>query len=66
MDFAKEEAAREKCRVLQLETHSNNENAIAFYHSQGLSFFGFEKALYSNGDIEDNKVCIELGMFLYS
>jgi ribosomal protein S18 acetylase RimI-like enzyme len=63
-DFAKERAAAEKCRVLQLETHSNNENAIAFYYSQGLTFFGFEKALYANDDVGNRKVCVELGIYL--
>jgi ribosomal protein S18 acetylase RimI-like enzyme len=62
--FAKEKAVAEKCRVLQLETHSNNENAVAFYFAQGLTFFGFEKALYTNDDIAGRKVCIELGMYL--
>ncbi|MCL2053560.1 MAG: GNAT family N-acetyltransferase [Oscillospiraceae bacterium] len=64
LDFAKQTAKEEGCRVLQLETHSNNENAVAFYRSQGLTFFGFEKALYTNRDKEEHKVCIELGMFI--
>lgn len=62
--LAKEKALEHKCRAVILETQSCNENAIAFYLSQGFSLFGFDRSCYSNNDIEKKEVRIEMGMYL--
>lgn len=64
MDLAKKKAQEWGCRVLFLETQSCNEKAIAFYLSQGFTFFGFDRSCYGNQDIENREVRIELGMYL--
>ena len=61
---AKRKAKEFDCRALILETQSCNENAIAFYLSQGLTFFGFDRSCYGNYDIEKREVRIELGIYL--
>ncbi len=64
LQFAKEEARREKRRALLLETQSCNVGAIAFYLKEGLSLFGFDACCYSNEDIPRGEVRLELGMYL--
>lgn len=64
LEFAKQEAQKLGCRAMMLETQSCNENAIAFYLAQGLTFFGFDRCCYGNQDIEKREIRIELGMFL--
>ncbi|MDL2287037.1 GNAT family N-acetyltransferase [Eubacteriales bacterium OttesenSCG-928-G02] len=65
MDLAKNKAQELGCRALILETQSCNEKAIAFYLSQGLSLFGFDRSCYGNNDVGKCEVRIELGMYLY-
>ena len=62
--FAKSKAQEFGCRALILETQSCNEKAIAFYLSQGLKLFGFDRSCYGNSDVEKHEVRIELGMYL--
>jgi len=64
MDFAKQRAKELGCRALMLETQSGNENAIAFYLSQGLTLFGFDRCAYTNRDIERRDVRLELGCYI--
>ena len=66
MDFAKQYAKEQGCRALMLETQSCNENAIAFYLVQGLVLFGFDRCAYSNRDIENREVRLELGCYIDS
>jgi len=63
MDFAKARALAEGCRALIVETQSCNEAAIAFYQAQGLGLFGFDRSCYSNQDIENREVRLELGLY---
>lgn len=64
MDIAKKRAGNEKRRAIILETQSCNENAVAFYLSQGFSIVGFDACAYTNGDIERKEVRIEMGFLL--
>jgi ribosomal protein S18 acetylase RimI-like enzyme len=64
MSFAKQKAAKLKCRAVMLETQSCNANAIEFYLSQGFTFFGFDRSCYGNRDVERREVRLELGIYL--
>ena len=64
LTLAKSKALELGCRALMLETQSCNDKAIAFYLSQGLTLFGFDRSCYSNSDIEKHEVRLELGMYL--
>ena len=64
MDFAKQQAKATGCRALMLETQSGNENAVAFYLAQGLTLFGFDRCCYSNWDIENGDMRLELGCYI--
>jgi ribosomal protein S18 acetylase RimI-like enzyme len=64
MDFAKQRARELDCRLVMLETQSCNAPAIAFYRSQGFTFLGCDRAAYSNRDIENREVRVEMGMLL--
>ena len=48
-------------RMLDLETQSCNEAAIAFYRKNGFSVIGFDLYAYSNADPERREVRIEMG-----
>ncbi|MDR0531884.1 MAG: GNAT family N-acetyltransferase [Oscillospiraceae bacterium] len=61
MAFAEAWAKEHGCRALMLETQSCNEKAIAFYLSQGLQLYGFDRSCYSNEDIEKREIRMELG-----
>jgi len=63
MDFAKARAVEQGRRALIVETQSCNEHAIAFYQAQGLTLFGFDRSCYSNRDIENREVRLELGLY---
>jgi ribosomal protein S18 acetylase RimI-like enzyme len=57
--------ARQKgARMLVLETQTNNAAAIDFYLRFGFELIGFDKAAYSNDDIEKREVRLEMGMKL--
>lgn len=61
MDKAKEYAVKHGFRMIILETQSCNVNAIDFYLSQGFRLAGFDAYCYSNHDIENKEVRVELG-----
>lgn len=63
MEKAKEEAQKQKRRAIILETQSCNVNAIGFYLHEGFTLIGFDICCYSNHDIEDKGIRIELGYF---
>lgn len=64
MTRAREIARAQGRRALILETQSCNSGAIAFYLSQGLTFMGFNACEYSNDDIPNHEVRIEMGCLL--
>lgn len=63
MEKAKAIAREQKRRAIILETQTCNVNAIGFYLHEGFTLIGFDLCCYSNHDIEDKGVRIELGFF---
>ncbi len=61
MDKAEEVAISLGARALILETQSCNIPAIRFYHSCGFRFIGCDLTCYSDTDIENCEVRLELG-----
>ena len=64
MDIALDRAREENRRAVILETQSCNEAAIAFYLAYGFTLMGFDACCYSNNDLQNKEVRIELGLFL--
>ena len=64
MDIALHRAKEENRRAIVLETQSCNEIAIAFYLAYGFTLIGFDACCYSNNDVQNKEVRIELGLFL--
>lgn len=64
MTRAKEIARAQGCRALVLETQSCNSGAIAFYLKQGFTFVGFNACAYTNRDVENREVRVEMGCYL--
>ncbi len=62
MDFAKEIAKSRDYRLLLVETQSNNVDAIDFYMSQGFVFCGSNIYFYSNDDIGEDEVMLEMAL----
>ncbi|HBG33634.1 MAG TPA: hypothetical protein DDW82_08055 [Acholeplasmataceae bacterium] len=60
-DFMVEHAMKEKARAIILEVQSCNDNAIRFYMKRGLHFVGLNTMEYSNEDIENKEVRLEMG-----
>jgi len=60
MEFAKNTASRRDYRMIVVETQSNNTRAVDFYMSQGFVFSGTNIHFYSNDDISENEVMLEL------
>lgn len=60
VSVAKEAGARS----LVLECQSCNEPAISFYLDRGMHFIGLDTMSYSNNDIENREVRLEMGMRL--
>lgn len=60
IDLAKAKHAR----ALVLETQSCNEPAIRFYFSCGFRFIGLDTTHYSNSDILNREVRLEMGLDL--
>jgi len=57
--------ARERgARMLVLETQTNNSAAIDFYLKFRFELIGFDKAAYSNDDVEKREVRLEMGFTL--
>lgn len=64
MDKVNEICKEESYRAIILETQTFNTKAIDFYLSQGFVFGGFDASCYSNKDIINNEVRIELQYYV--
>ncbi len=64
MDFVKDFARREDYRVITLETQNTNVPAIDFYLKCGFVFCGTNIFFYSNDDIGENEVMLEMAFLL--
>lgn len=60
-DHMTELAIQEGARALILEVQSCNDTAIRFYMKRGLHFVGLNTMEYSNDDIENKEVRLEMG-----
>ena len=60
IDAAKKKAKQAGCRHLVLEAQSNNVPALDFYFSQGFVFGGTNLYFYTNDDIGEREVMLEL------
>lgn len=56
-----EDAKASKARMVVLETQSYNHNAISFYKRNGFDIIGFDLYAYSNEDLKNHNVRIEMG-----
>lgn len=61
LDRISEYASKLDVRMLVLETQSANEKAIKFYKENGFDIIGFDLYCYSNDDIKDHNIRIEMG-----
>ncbi|MFA5526869.1 MAG: GNAT family N-acetyltransferase [Acholeplasmataceae bacterium] len=59
-----EVAKSHQARALVLECQSCNDPAISFYLKQGMHFIGFDTLAYSNHDVQNKEVRLEMGMRL--
>ncbi len=64
VDFVKSVAREREYRIIVLEAQNYNIPAIDFYLSQGFSFCGGNVYFYSNCDIEDDEVMLEMAYLL--
>ena len=64
VDFVKSIARERDYRVISLEAQNYNTPAIDFYRSQGFVFSGGNVYFYSNVDIEDDEVMLEMAYLL--
>lgn len=64
IEMAKEQASRDCCRAIILETQSCNVNAIDFYLHEGFVLIGMDTCCYKNNDLQRKEVRLELGFFL--
>ncbi len=64
IDKAKSVAVKEDFRLITLETQSCNIPAIEFYKKCGFTFAGTNLHFYSNDDISENEVMLEM-VYLY-
>lgn len=64
IEKVKQIAKEEDRRIITLETQSCNVPAIDFYLKNGFTFAGTNMYFYSNNDIEEDEVMLEL-VFLY-
>ena len=60
IEKAKEMAECDDYRLIVLETQSCNIGAIDFYRSQGFTFAGTDLFFYSNNDISEDEVMLEM------
>lgn len=65
MDKAKDIAIAQKRRAVMLETQSCNTNAIGFYLHEGFELIGFDTCCYTNDDIGNKEVRLNLGYFFH-
>lgn len=61
MDYIKEQAISYNARIIMLETQTMNYPAIQFYKKNGFEIIGFNLQSYSNCDLENNEVRLEMG-----
>ncbi|MDY0294306.1 MAG: GNAT family N-acetyltransferase [Acholeplasmataceae bacterium] len=59
-----EVAKEQKARALVLECQSCNAPAISFYLDRGMHFIGLDTMSYTNNDIDNKEVRLEMGMRL--
>ncbi len=52
------------CRAIVLETQSCNVGAIRFYHAQGFTLIGFNTCEYTNKDVENREMRMEMGLLI--
>ena len=62
VELAVEIAQKEDFRLITLETQTCNIPAIEFYKKCGFEFAGTNLHFYSNDDISENEVMIEMAM----
>jgi ribosomal protein S18 acetylase RimI-like enzyme len=60
LQFAEKLAREWKCRSIVLETQTSNYNAIKFYEKNGLSISGLDLNFYSNKDVKNHEVRLEM------
>jgi ribosomal protein S18 acetylase RimI-like enzyme len=63
IEMAKQQARRDRCRAIILETQSCNVNAIDFYLHEGFSLIGMDACCYKNNDLQRKEVRLEFGWF---
>lgn len=61
---AKVEAVSFGARMIVLKTQSCNERAISFYRKKGFELIGMDLYSYSNQDIENHHVRLEMGLIV--
>ena len=64
VEIAINQAEEEGIRAIVLETQTSNYNAIKFYLKSGFRFIGLDTIHYSNQDIENKEVRIEMAYFI--
>ncbi len=62
--FAIECAKNDNARMLILETQSCNTAAIDFYLKNGFSLVGYDLLCYSNNDVKNHEIRLEMGMII--
>lgn len=60
LDFVKSIASEREYRIIVLEAQNYNIPAIDFYRSQGFAFCGGNVYFYTNEDIQDDEVMLEM------
>jgi ribosomal protein S18 acetylase RimI-like enzyme len=64
VDYVKNVAKERDYRIIVLETQNYNVPAIDFYRSQGFVFCGGNVYFYSNDDIDDDEVMLEMAFLM--
>ncbi len=64
VNFVRDFALREDYRIITLETQNTNIPAIDFYFKMGFRFCGSNIFFYSNDDIGENEVMLEMAITL--
>lgn len=64
VDFVRRMAVEEEYRMVIVETQSCNTRAIDFYLKNGFKFIGSNIMFYSNDDIAEEEVMIEMAIVL--
>jgi ribosomal protein S18 acetylase RimI-like enzyme len=62
LDQIKIDAKKRGARIVVLETQSYNYKAISFYEKNGFEIIGFDLFAYSNSDIKNHNIRIEMGL----